>query len=425
MTVLTTIPNGASGADVRDTINNIIASIAAPWVLIAAPEASAAVKKLANYVCTSDAAANYTAIQAVINAFPAQSVKDGANNTITTGVAGCIQFTGGTHLIGTGLSVPPGSTVNMKGIGASGWIPIGPATPTWDGGTRIYSTDPTGAVLAFPKTPGGNPASGATITGIDFVPANPAANVTGIAVNLDGLKTFHITEINVIADRSVNTTPAIATGLSIAAGGASSAKFLSKVNVYGFRNVGVAISTTHLMAIGISSGQHSNNAFSTCFNITPQDDNFLAGIQCFGCAYGISISNSFQLQYRIESVHFESITTPVLQNGSRPIEIGMVDLDTGVNFTGDITTKVRLGMYVSKVNPGKAFKNWGTATIAAGQTSVTWPHNLVAAPLHYFATPRGANGGFFVTADATNVTVTIPAALGAALDFGVQAWCGA
>jgi len=65
-------------------------------------------------------------------------------------------------------------------------------------------------------------------------------------------------------------------------------------------------------------------------------------------------------------------------------------------------------------NIGYVTENSGTATIAAGTTSVTVAHGLAATPTKVLITPRADIGDVWVSArDATNITIncdTAPAA---------------
>jgi parallel beta-helix repeat protein len=71
----------------------------------------------------------------------------------------------------------------------------------------------------------------------------------------------------------------------------------------------------------------------------------------------------------------------------------------GISFVGANT--------IVRSNVGFVTVNSGTATIAAGATSVTVAHGLAATPTKVIVTPRGNLGAVWVSArDATNITIS-------------------
>ncbi len=91
-------------------------------------------------------------------------------------------------------------------------------------------------------------------------------------------------------------------------------------------------------------------------------------------------------------------TNDVTVTFARPLENGTTTTNTE-SGSGTLTVKF-------KENRGKAVFNGGTATFNI-------PHSLIATPTSPVVTPAVAiaNGAFYVTADATNITVTFSASL--------------
>jgi len=380
-----------------------------PFILIAAANAPAKVKDIADYICTGSN--DDLVIQQAINDLPTNgTVMDGANHAITGGKRGIIWFSEGMFFPANKIIIPPGSNVPLRGMGRTPWIPIGILTGPSDfqGGTVIYSTDPNGDVFSFPKNSFAQPSTAINMSGIEIRVFNPAANVSGTALNLEGWITGVIQDINVLGDRSTNGGMAIANGILCLAGGSSSEKEMRAVNVYNFRKVGFKVNTTHLMCIGVSAGNIANDSFSTAFEIAPTDDCEYIGLQAFGSKYGAIISGSPNLQLIIDSLHCEATNIPMLVNGTSPVTVDTLNLDSGVAYTGDVTTKVTVNNLVKKDNPSKLAQSRGVATIPSGASSVTWPHSLIGAPKSRSVTPLANPGSqYWATSDAANVTVTL------------------
>jgi hypothetical protein len=393
-----------------------------PFVLIVPYNASAAIKALADYVCTGTD--DDLVIQAAIDALPANGVVyDGADHATTGGVRGHIFLAAGIFLTSKLLRVPAGSCVCIEGTSPTPWIPIGPAGITeYPGGTIIYSTDASGGVLHFPKNSYGQPATGIVMRNLEFRVRNPAANTGGIALNLDGWITGHIENINVLADLTVGGAQRVGTGISINAGAASSRKFMAAVNAYNFRVEGIRIDTTHLTALNISAGNIAGDAYSMGIKVTPADDLYLAGLQTFGVKYGLSVSNNSALQVVIESLHCETTDYPCLIDSTRPVFIRTLNIDKGVQYRGDVVTKVVVDTLVAKDNPTKLAQFFTKVIVPAGQTSVSVAHRLIGAPRLRTATPQSDPGGrHWLAADATNLTLTLSSAPPADVAFDVFA----
>ena len=400
-----------------------------PFILIAASNAPDRVKNVADVICNG--VNDDIKIQAAIDALPdGGTVLDGGAGVITGGKRGWLFFSEGWFAISNKVVVPPGSTIRVTGCGCSPWIPIGKRVDRYTGGTIIYSTDPNGDIWHFPKatyphpTTGvitSQPATGITVSDIEFRVFNTPAKTEGVALNLDGWITGVINNINVLGDREVNLNPKIARGISIQAGGSSSRKELRAVNVYNFRKLGIDINTTHLMGDGLSTGNISGDAFSAGFAISPTDDCKFGGLQAFGAKYGVTIRASPALQFEIDTLHCEAIDYPALIDSSCPVRVRTLNVDHLVLYRGDIVTKATVDFLVAKDNPTKRAQNRLAIVIPAGATSASLAHDLIAAPRSRHATPRNNPGGpYWLDADATTATINLAASSATDVTFDVE-----
>lgn len=394
-------------------------------IFIAASNAPQAVKNRANIVCdgTTDAAV----IQAVINGFPSAGPQmDGGLNYVTGGIKGSIELSEGQFNLASPLTVPPGSIFSMHGQGRTSWIPINVLSGNPTGGTILYSTDPTGKAFQALMSSFGKPATGLSIRDLDFRVFNPAtkggSNI--FAVNVDGMVTGDLQRINILADTGTNYTPNIYGGITIQPGAYSDNKFVSEIAAYSFYSIGIYINTTHLMALGLSSGNVTVDTFARAILITPADDCFFAGLHAFNAKYGIGITNNAALQLIIESIHLEACTTAMLIDSVNPVTINTANLDSNTAWSGDITTKARVNNLQKKDKPTNQAVAIGRVTLPSGSNIVTFPHNLLVAPLSIQLTPLGDVGSgirSWASADATNVYVNTSANLAANVQFDITA----
>lgn len=408
MTVLNQIPNGASGADVRDTINSLLGT-RGPRILIAAANAPASVKKRADIVCTGTD--DNVLIQAALDGLPALPNYERSKVLVVGAKTGHIEFSEGQFNLSTAITVAAGFVGTIRGQGVSSWRPIDPAPLVWEGGTFFYSTDPGGKIWQFPQYTGNRtdtgvsntiPASGLIFENIYGTAFNPATTQGNFAFNFAGMTTGIVRNTNAFADLSVNATSRIQGAFNFVAGARSDRKIVEGLNAAYFRDVGFTIDTTHfsgrqLVAAAIAGGT------SPCgFQITPAQNMQLEGLHPFSCGIGAKIGGDEPLH--IASIMFESLSNPILLQTATntAISIGTATFNSDVNWTGDITNKIRVERFAgTKAGTGattKRIRNGGTATILAGQTSVTVDPQLIAAPLNYSA--RSLSGATAVTVSA-------------------------
>jgi len=408
-----------------------------PEFLLAACNAPARVKAKADYVSACD---NHdeVLIATALAACPALPQTIRSATYVTGGVTCYLQLSQGKFNLADTVTVTAGSVVKIKGVGVSSWRPIDTVGSQYEGGTLLYSSAPSGKALAFPQFTGVRsdtgatntiPASGVTLEDFEIRVFNPATTQSVAALTLDGMTTGIIRNVNVFGDLTTNTQPRISMGVSIQAGARSDRKTLAGVHSFFFRDSAFNINTTHLDGSQLVGGAISGGTSPAAFQITANQNLRLFNLHAFSSGIGIKVSGGEPLN--IDSVMFESITTPVLvqdHTNSLSNRIGTVFLNSDVPWTGDITNFVQVGwLGGTKAGSGTAatirkIRNSGTATITAGQTSVVIPHQLIAAPLSYRAWPLGGGSTVLsVTVDATNETVSIPSALGSDLIVGWSA----
>jgi len=105
---------------------------------------------------------------------------------------------------------------------------------------------------------------------------------------------------------------------------------------------------------------------------------------------------------------FDRQVTKTQQYGLREANTSDYNYIIGNDFRDNlIGGLVKVGTNtVVKRNLGYVTENSGTATIAAGTTSVTVAHGLAATPTKVLVTPRADIGDVWVSArDATNITI--------------------
>lgn len=413
--------------------NSSVAANSVPYILIAASNSPAKIKAVADVVCTG--VDDDLRIQAAINALADGGiVLDGGIGVITGGRRGHLHFAEGWYVLSNKVVVPPGSTIKITGAGCSPWIPIGLHVERYNGGTVWYSNDPAGEALHFPKAsypdPADStktisqPATGITMYDIEFRAKNPASRTAGSKiVNLDGMITGYVDRINALGDTGGGGAFNIDIGISLMAGASSSRKFIGNLNAYNVRVNGVILATTHISGFGlIDAGNVAGDAYSTCIRIVPQDDVVLPQLHAFGGKYGVGVSGSAALQLHLGSIHCESIDYPMLIDSTWPVEVDVLNLDTGVLWRGDVaSSKVVVHKLVKKDGPTKRARQRLQATISSGTSSVTVNHALIAAPASRQATPLGDPGGrFWVTSDATTVTVSVNAPVASDTTFDIN-----
>jgi len=136
---------------------------------------------------------------------------------------------------------------------------------------------------------------------------------------------------------------------------------------------------------------------------------------------------ALKLSYTEDSIFDIEISNADLYTTSPAIETG---IEFGSGLSGDIVirsdrdidaaTKVSGTPYGKLLIP-KAGYNDGTATIKAGDTSVTVNHGLVATPSKILVTPYADTKFWVSNKTSTSFDINIPAALGADADFDWEA----
>jgi hypothetical protein len=389
-----------------------------PEILIAPSNASARAKGRADYVCTG--VDDQILIQSVIDGFPVlpQYVRSGvyvigAKTGNIVLMAGIFRF--------SGPVVPPaGSVVVVRGEGVTSWRPIDPRPPQWEGGTMIYSASPTGKIWQYPQYIGNRvdtgvlntiPTSGVWMRDIEMRIANTPATAGVAALNLDGMTTGEVRNVNVFCDLDItdNTTPKITQGLSLSAGARSDRKTLAQVAVFGYRDAGFVLNTTHIDANQLVSGFITGGSSSCAFQIAGDQNLRLFNLHAFSASIGVKLSGLSPID--IASIMFESVTTPVQMTTSRaPVHIGTAVFNDSTPWVGDMATDVVVDNMQWKGHPTTLTRRAGIATIPAGQTTVTVLHDLIGAPRTPPTTSTSIPVLVGVTYDATSITFTLAAA---------------
>lgn len=393
-----------------------------PSFFIAAYNAPALVKARADYVCTGTSDSSVGGCLALaLAACPAPPVVVRSGRTITPGKTCTLQLSEGQFNISTAWAFPTGSILQIYGTGVSSWIPIDALNNHYEGGTIIYSTDTTGACLTFPKDAGGFPTIGLNLHDIECRVFNPSTNVSGAIITLDGMITGVVRNINALADLSTNATQHIATCVSYNAGASSDRKLIEAANAYNCRQFGWNINTTHTVMDDIGAGNISNDAFSSCYSVTGNLDNFFAGFHSFSCHYGFQANGASEVPVEVQSLHLESVTTPALISGSQIAYFHRLELDGAVTWSGDITTKGVVDEIIGVTAQGKLARsqNNGSATLASGGTSIVVTHGIFTTPTKVLLTQQDTNGAgaWADTYTTTQFTIHIPSMVGSDAHF--------
>jgi hypothetical protein len=395
-----------------------------PSILIAASNSPAYVKDKADYVCTG--VDDNLLIQSVIDGFPVMPNFERSKVLVSGGKYGFITLAPGKFVFSSALVIPAGSVIRIDGAGVSSWRPIDNKGSQYEGGTLIYSTNADGRAIFVPQYTGNRtddgmsntiPTSGVMLQDFEVVAANPVASTpsTNYVINLTGMTTGIIRNINVFADLTVNAEPRINGGIALGSGARTDRKTMAGIHSFFFRNVGILLNTTHLDASQLVAGNITGGTSPAAFQITPNQNMRLSNLHAFSANIGMKFSSGGEVM-NIDSVMMESITNCVSltrANTAGTIKIDKLYLNADTTFTGDVATGVQIGWLGGTLTgqdaSAKRIRNGGTVTIPAGSTSAVIPHLLIASPLSWRASVRG--GGTINTtsqADATNLTVTIP-----------------
>lgn len=356
------------------------------------------------------------AIQALINNLPAAPTMSRGGHTVSGGVMGWILFPPGKYLINTAITVPAASIIRITGAGVSSWIPIDPVGQAYQGGTLIYSMDPTGAIWNFPTYSGGFSATGIELTDIEFRVFNPPSFQSTTALVLDGMITGIVENINILADLTTNASQNIAIGISLQPGALSARKIIMGINCYNFHTFGLIVNTTHILGENLDCGNIAGDTFSNCFQFQGDNDMFLAGLHCFSANYGIVVTNTSIVPLFVDDVHFESIVNPMLVSSTRGVYLGQVMLDTGVSFSGDLLNKCNIQEIASVDHPGLSY-NYGSAKVLNGNSSVTVSHGLFQTPRLVTAEPQANVTSWVDTVGTTSFNINTSAAVGSDTSF--------
>jgi len=423
MTVLTQILNGSPGGDVRETLN--------AWskgrdgaILIAPADAPAYVKDRADVVLTGTNDASV--INSLINNLPVLPNFERSKVLVTGAKYGFLRFAPGKVLLSEPIAPPSASVLRIEGAGLPSWRPID-RLYGYEGGTQFYSTAPTGEIVATTQYTGVRtddgttdtiPVMGLDLSQIDFRVFNPLTTQSGkAAINLDGVTTGDVTRINVHADKNTNATARIPQGIRWSAGARTDRKTLRSVGVHGFRDAGVVTSTTHLHMELIAAAQITDGTSSCGFQIAHDQDCTYEQLHAFGTGIGIKATGGLPLD--IKSVHFESLAEPVRLNdaASQALvnhRIQRCELNGDVDWgTGYLSTNFIVDQVVKFNQPSLRTRNRIQVTVAAGATSGSANHNLIAAPKSQNASARadiGSGNRAWLTTTATQATVTLAAA---------------
>lgn len=409
-----------------EAVAQALATLASgPSLIIAPANAPDYAKRLANYVLpgTDDD----VIIQDIIDNFPTYADVVRSAENISGGRYGSIQFTEGLIHFGNHVVVRADSVIAIRGIAPTSWRSIDPAGHQYEGGTMIYSTDPAGKILQYPLNSTTNtPTCGIYLENIEMRVFNPLTTQNNAALLLAGMAHGIIRNVKVLADRSTNSTRRIGKGIDLTAGARSSMKFLQNVDVAGFRDAGFVVSTTHLTmerctAAGVGDGS------SPCgFQIQGDFNNAYRNLHAFSTGIGIKYPSQYPMD--IESVAFESLTNPVLlQHASKPaLRFGLVHLNHDTSWTGDLANycEVERLRWAGAGSPGARVRTRVVVTVPDGQTSGSAAHSLIAAPRANGLTcspTAEPSSQYWVTADATNVTVTMASAAAGDTTFVVEA----
>lgn len=394
-----------------------------PDFLIASNYAPANVKNRADAICPGSHDDLY--IMDIIDSLPTAPPYTRHGQNETGGKIGALQLSGWQFCESAPLIIPFGSIIQLRGAGVSSWTPVGTVTSTYNGGTQIYSTDPGGNVFSAGKNANNFPTIGLQLENIENVIQNPVGTgtINNVAsTDLSGMVTGLVRNVNTLCDTSLNSTRRIANGVSLACGAASDRKFVSAMAAFGFHTNGFIINTSHLIAEQLSATNISGDTYAKCFNITANEDNFFAGLHAFSGTIGLGSSySSFPLA--IQSMHFESLTTALAVNvgGTPPawsvVHIKKADIDGTALWSGDIANPAKCRVDVVALNPTTGptplTSNFGTVTIPAGSTSITFNPGLFAPPTRIDQpTQTDAFGaGAYVSPGATGsaMTINIPA----------------
>jgi len=424
MTVLTQILNGSAGADVRETLN--------AWskgrdsaILIAPADAPAYVKDRADVVLTGTNDASV--INSVINNLPVLPNFERSKVLVTGAKYGFLRFAPGRVLLSEPIAPPAASVLRIEGAGLPSWRPIDTVQNAFEGGTQFYSTAPTGEIFLTSQYTGNRtddglsntiPVMGLDLSHIDFRVFNPATTQSGkAAITLDGVTTGEVSRINVHADKSVNALARIPQGIRWSAGARTDRKAMRSIAVTDFRDAGVVTSTTHLHMELIAAARITDGTSSCGFQIAHDQDCTYEQLHAFSTGIGIKATGGQPLD--IKSIHFESLSEPVRLNDAAAQalvnhRIQRCELNGDVDWgTGYLSTNFIVDQVVKFNQPSLRTRNRIQITVAAGATSGSANHNLIAAPKSQNASARadiGSGNRAWLTTTATQATVTLAAA---------------
>ncbi|MFV1919128.1 hypothetical protein VPH46_06815 [Sphingomonas sp. MJ1 (PH-R8)] len=353
-------------------------------------------------------------IQSVINSLPILPDHERSKVLVTGARAGLIHLSNRIN-ISQRLIAPAGSVLTISGDGCSSWRPIDTVDAQYEGGTLIYSTDPTGRIIEYPQYTGQRtdsgenntiPASRVTLEDIELRVLNPLTTQGSSALDLRGMTTGIVNNVNVFCDlHSASPTPRISTGFDLRAGARSDRKQVHNIHSFFFRDWGYQIATTHVSGNLLVAGSVSGGTSPCSFGIQSDQNVVLSNLHAFSSRIGVKALGDEIVV--IENIMFESVSDPVqFYKADRPPTIKEVRLNHDVEWTGQLTL-CDVPLAIKNESPLLRSRQQGTLTIPAGQTSASVAHNLIGPARRKGATPGGNPGGdWWVTIDATNITVT-------------------
>lgn len=401
---------------------------------IAPSNAPAWFKSRADYVLTGTD--DNVVIQAIIDGLPTLPNFERSKVLVTGGKVGYLEFGPGQVFLTSPVTVPGGSTIAMRGAGVSSWRPID-VRPwnVYEGGTLFSVNSPTGQAFIYPQYTGNRtdtgvpntiPASGVWFEDIEIRVFNPLATQNNACMNFDGMTTGAIRNVNVLCDNTTNATRRISQGVSLQAGARTDRKLLTGMHVFGFRDTGYIIATTHIDARQLVAGDISGGTSPCGFQLDVDQNCQFTNLHPFSSGIGLKLIGTKAM--KIDSVMFETLSNPVsVTSGTNPpVTIGLVYLNSDTAWTNgttnvDLATKCDVETLIHYATPALRSRNRGTATIAAGATTVTVPHSLVAIPRTPPVVSVSVPVAVGVTYDATNITFTLPATQGTATVIGWDA----